>query len=340
MSYTCARFQTLIFIIVSLGIHFNNPPKTYADSDRVKINKAQDLIQKGKVQFRKKRFLQGIEFYKQAHALFPDPKNLYMIAQAYSSLKAKYCSQAIQAWQELLESCRDCKWKSLGIPKQKIQKSRCFVTIQLQGTTPNAHVHYQGKTLGKLPLKKTLAIGEYQNIHIKAQGYWTQVLSLSLQENQQSLDMNIKLIKKESDWLAQNKMWVASTSTTSAVLMLAIGINSFLEAQDYSDQANTLIQNENQRSPELQNQNRTKFTQQHTSLEQKTQSAQNLGILLLGSSAVMASVSVWLWSYKSKVRRPSYKHTSYGDSKTSYSTSEPRIRWAVSPLGAQWSLEF
>lgn len=339
MSYTYAHFQTLIFIIASLGFHLNDLPKTYADSERVKINKAQDLIQKGKIQFRKKRFLKGIKFYQQAHSLFPDPKNLYMIAQAYGSLKAKYCPQSIKAWQNLVESCRNCKWKKLGVPKQKIQKSRCFVTVQLQGTTPNAYAYYQGKSLGQLPLKKTLAIGKYQNIQIKAQGYWTQVLSLSLQENQKLLNMDIKLIKKESNWLAHNQMWIASTSTISAVLMFAVGINSFLEAQDYSDQANTLIQKESQRSAELQNQNRTKFTQQYTSLEQKTQSSQNLGILLLGGSAVMTGVSVWLWSYKSKVKRPSYKHT-YGDSKTSYNSSEPRIRWAVSPLGAQWSLKF
>ena len=74
---------------------------------------AQAAAAEGRRLLKERRIVEAISAYERAEALFPEPKNLFLIASLYQKLPEQ-CAKELSYWDRFMRACQHCRYRGKG----------------------------------------------------------------------------------------------------------------------------------------------------------------------------------------------------------------------------------
>ena len=186
-----------------------------------RLEQAQSLVEQGRDYIYRKEFAKGIQAYKKAHQLIPDPTNLYIIARAYGYLQDQ-CSQTIDAWEVFFKECTACQYLKDGKKRYEDQKKRCLVQLKISTDQIRLKVRFNRKKWIKVTPKKSYLFqgmaGTKVKVEARSKGYFSTKKMFKFVSNQKDEEYRVDLIP-----IPAPKPLIP---TWSSLTMLGIGIAS------------------------------------------------------------------------------------------------------------------
>ena len=216
------------------------PAESMAKSNRrLNMIKAQRLIEDGQELFKSKEYVEGINLYKEADLLFPDPKNLYMIALAHGQISS-HCKETLDAWTQFFTRCKSCKFKQRGEVHQKKQLGRCMVKVTMESATPNTTARLGDETWGTVPITRDLVVKTYPALTFTAPGYFPVSQTLILSPNQKKHKISVTLRRRPiKSFFQKNRSligWVTVGASAALIGVGVLGSNTYFETANEADQ--------------------------------------------------------------------------------------------------------
>jgi len=95
-----------------------------SEPDEATMMAAQDAVVVGRAHFKAGRWLDGIEAYEKAYALFPQIEHLMTIAAAFEKVPSA-CTRAVGAWERYLRVCDLCDGREKALLRLENLKMNC-----------------------------------------------------------------------------------------------------------------------------------------------------------------------------------------------------------------------
>ena len=313
---------------------FLAPQQMYGEqSQQTKLAKAQRLIEEGSELFRQKEYKRGILAYEEAQRIIPDIKNLFVIATAYGYIPDQ-CRATLDAWDGFFKRCnRTCKYHQSALERYEQQRARCYVTFKVSSPTPGLTVTYQGDIWGETPqVSKELIADSYPGVTFSAPGFHSYSEDVSLKPEQGSFEVSVSLVPVLTpSLLDKHRVTLGSLSGLSALGATLFALNQMAVYRDSLEGAKR-VQLDAAKLSAQQTTSYNALRLEYQQLKTEASSARTMFWVGAGSALVLGSLSAWIWLKEPDV-------TLNPDLKPSM-RPVTRLRWSVSPWGAEASLSF
>ncbi len=286
--------------LVLLSLWVSNMSNVWAvPTDQTAVLKAQEQIAIAKKFLKAEQLAEAIKAYQKANEIFPDPKNLFVIASLYG--KTNQCKDALNTWELFFKECQDCNYRDKGITVYDEQRKKCIITVSIESVPTNAKVFYKGENWGMTPFTKQLIADNYE-LDIEHPLALANQYDLKLNAGQAVYEINLKLKletqkveKKEPEIIPKKEVetpvsfdpqMIYQTSSVATSLIglgtIAFAVSSYIAASNQADDAsNQMAQG---------NWNQSKYE------DAKSEFNSNLtmGHIFMGVGLVSLSASSWL----------------------------------------------
>ena len=287
---TLYKVPSPIFVLTAIVLVLASslfPAESMAKSNqRLNMIKAQRLIEDGQELFKSKEYVEGIKLYKEADILFPDPKNLYMIALAHGQI-SNHCKESLDAWTQFFARCKSCKFKKRGETHQKKQRNRCTVKVTMESATPNTTARIGKDSWGTLPVTRDLVVQSYPPITFSAPGHFPVKQTLVLSPNQKNHKISVTLRPRPIEsFFQKNRALIGWVTVGASAALIGVGVagsNTYFETANEADE---LIRSGSDTSDWTRQSTRyNELKSEHESALTSTIVGLSLGVILAGTAA-------------------------------------------------------
>jgi hypothetical protein len=297
------KHQFYLTLLLSLWI--SNISNVWAvpnvPNDQTAVLKAQEQIAIAKKLLKAEQLTDAIKAYQKANEIFPDPKNLFVIASLYG--KTNQCKDALNTWDLFFKECQDCNYRDKAITIYDEQRKKCIITVSIESTPTNAKVFYKGENWGMTPFSKQLIADSYE-LEIEHPLALPNKYDLKLNAGQAVYEINLKLkletqkVEKTDPVIIPKKEVEVPVSADSQIIYyqtssiatsligigtIAFAVSSYIAASNQADEASKQMGGMGGWSQEQYDKAKSEFSSNLT-----------MGHLFLGVGLVSLSASSWL----------------------------------------------
>ena len=180
----------LLFLFSLFSTAYGAPQSEGRGQDAA-FQAAQSAALEGRSLIRERRFQEAIQAYQRAQSLFPEPKNLFLIASLYQKLPGQ-CARELEHWSRFMEACPRCQYRSRGEERNQEVRQRCIVRLSVASVPPGATLLVNGETRGQTPYQGDFVVGTYQ-LQLLYDGYQREQIPLQLQAESGSREVSREL---------------------------------------------------------------------------------------------------------------------------------------------------
>ena len=200
---------------------------------------AQSAALEGRSLIRERRFQEAIRAYQRAQSLFPEPKNLFLIASLYQKIPGQ-CTRELEHWSRFMEACPRCQYRSRGEERNQEVRQRCIVRLSVASVPPGATLLVNGETRGQTPYQGDFVVGTYQ-LQLLYDGYQREQIPLQLQAESGSREITreLKLLQSVAPPRGGDHQVLAWSLIGLGVGGSLLGLHQFSVAEEEIERART-----------------------------------------------------------------------------------------------------